>query len=946
MKRMVKMILFFIFALPCFHPVIAQTNPIDHWETVVYSDDTWKYFIGNSEPDAHWRELSYNDQEWLQGPGGIGYGDEDDNTEIESCISLFLRIKFNVFDESKIEFAFLNINYDDAFVAYINDVEVARAGISGEHPAFNQPADFGHEAEMPGGGLPAPFSIETDIVKSCLNQGENVLAIQVHNTGTNSSDMSSTTFLTFGVSDTEHLYRKTPDWFQVPLVFDSSDLPIMVIDTEGRNIVDEPKTMARMGIIYNGPGQRNSLSDPFNEYDGWIGIEYRGNASMSFPKKPYTFETRNEDGSNNNVSLLGLPRENDFILRAGFIDKTLMRDALAYFMSRGIGRWAPRTRHVELYLNGSYQGVYILVEKIKPDKNRLNIVRMDSSDIEGEALTGGYVWVVQQSDHDDVVFLNDRREGNARVLKYPSADEVQPEQIEYIRQYEESFRSLMKSSIYNDPVRGYPAYIDVSTFIDEILVQEATANSDAYGWSSFFYKDRNGKMSAGPVWDFDQGLSNSTYNNGHHIDGFVIEKTEDWARPQFWDKLWADKDFKEMVKTKWNEYRKGPFQTERMFAFVDSLTLYLNEAQQRNFQQWPILGVFVWRSTPGVEERDTYQKEVDYMKDWLGARLTWMDQQLYMSSPPDSFEITEGLVAYYKFEESGGTAVMDHSGNGLDGTIMGGATYDEGFVGGGLAFNGVDAYVNCGNPPELNMTEELSLMAWVYPHDITDGGQHDPWISKGDQQYALKNGAGDYFEFFIYDNGWHAPNVELDENYNDEWHHYAGTYDGSELKMYIDGELMQTYEHEGVINTTEYDFYIGSNSQASGRFFEGILDEVRVYDIALSDVEIATIYNSYSDSAVKNHPNLAVSDFILHQNYPNPFNPVTRIAYRLKNTEHVTIKIYNSLGREIKTLINQKQSAGYHYLDFTAPTDLASGIYLYKMQTKKSLEIRKMLLLR
>ena len=157
----------------------------------------------------------------------------------------------------------------------------------------------------------------------------------------------------------------------------SSNLPIVVIDTNGQEIPNEPKLDVHMGIIYNGEGQRNYITDPFNEYDGFIGIELRGNASQMFPKKPYLFETRDELGNNLNVSLLGLPKENDWILRAAYIDKTLLRDALAYEMARDMGRWASRSRHVELILNGEYWGVYVLVESIKPDVNRVDIARMD-----------------------------------------------------------------------------------------------------------------------------------------------------------------------------------------------------------------------------------------------------------------------------------------------------------------------------------------------------------------------------------------------------------------------------------------------------------------------------------------------------------------------------------------------------------------------------------------
>jgi hypothetical protein len=234
--------------------------------------------------------------------------------------------------------------------------------------------------------------------------------------------MSAIPFLSAGLTTSEKQYRPTPSWFREPFVFESSNLPIVVINTEGRSIPNEPKIFARMGVVHNKHG-RNSLNDPFNGYDGVIGIEKRGNAAQSYDivrgKWSYTIETRHEDGSNNNVKLLGMPKDNDWILAADFIDKTLVRNALAYHISRSLGRWAPRTRHVELVLNGRYEGVYLLVEKIKPDNNRVDIAKLDSSGISGEAVTGGYIWDVQQADGTDVEF------GERRVLKYPKPDKVQ-----------------------------------------------------------------------------------------------------------------------------------------------------------------------------------------------------------------------------------------------------------------------------------------------------------------------------------------------------------------------------------------------------------------------------------------------------------------------------------------------------------------------------------------
>ena len=406
--------------------------------------------------------------------------------------------------------------------------------------------------------------------------------------------------------------------------FTSSNLPIVIIDTNGKNIPDEPKLDAYMGIINNGPNTRNRVTDVFNEYDGFIGIERRGNASQMFDKKPYLLETRDEQGENLNVSLLGMPEENDWILRAAYIDKTLLRDALALEMSRDMGRWASRTRHVEVVLNGDYRGVYILEESIKPDENRVDIVRMDSSDIAGDNVTGGYIYDIGQTESDF---------GKRRQLKYPKRDEFQPEQKAYIRNYDDDFRHVMEQPYYADPQRGYPAWIKVDYFIDEILIQEACKNSDAYGWSSHFFKDRLEKLCAGPAWDFDQALSNSTFNDGPNYAEWIITKSDhdDHLRrnhPPFWRKLFRESGFKRQLVERWFALRQSVWKTDTIMAIIDSTTAYLDEAQERNFQRWPILGKELWRSTPGWRQRDTYTKEVDYLKVFLQNRLDWMDAQL------------------------------------------------------------------------------------------------------------------------------------------------------------------------------------------------------------------------------------------------------------------------------------------------------------------------------
>lgn len=173
--------------------------------------------------------------------------------------------------------------------------------------------------------------------------------------------------------------------------FTSSNLPIVVINTNGQTILDEPKITVDIGIIDNGIGQRNNLTDPYNNYSGKAAIEIRGSSSQSFPKKQYGVELRDAAGNDVSAPLLGLPPEEDWVLFAPYNDKTLMRDVLAYKIARDQGRYAPRTRYCELVLNGQYQGIYVLIEKVKRDNNRVDVNKLDPDENSGNDLTGGYI---------------------------------------------------------------------------------------------------------------------------------------------------------------------------------------------------------------------------------------------------------------------------------------------------------------------------------------------------------------------------------------------------------------------------------------------------------------------------------------------------------------------------------------------------------------------------
>jgi hypothetical protein len=254
----------------------------------------------------------------------------------------------------------------------------------------------------------------------------------------------------------------------------SSNLPLVLIDTEGKNIIDEPKIMAKMQVIDN-PNGVNSLSDTEFSYDGSIGIEIRGNTSQMYPKKSYTVETRFSDGSNNNVELLGFPKENDWVFHGPYSDKSLMRNALAYFIGNGMRSWNPHTRFVELIINGEYRGVYLVVEKIKIDKNRVDIATLKPDETSGDQLTGGYIISI---DRDQPGSWNSPimgRTGSVDVpFSYvdPKYDELVPVQRDYIRKYITEFEYVLKGENFKDPESGYRAYIDVESCLDLFFLTE------------------------------------------------------------------------------------------------------------------------------------------------------------------------------------------------------------------------------------------------------------------------------------------------------------------------------------------------------------------------------------------------------------------------------------------------------------------------------------------
>jgi subtilisin-like proprotein convertase family protein len=424
--------------------------------------------------------------------------------------------------------------------------------------------------------------------------------------------------------------------------FTSSNLPLVIINTNSQPIPNDPKIMAGMGIIYNGPGNLNHTTDPFNHYNGKIGIETRGASSSNFPKQSYGFETWTNSGNDTNRSLLGMPLESDWILSANYTDKSLMNNVYAYEVFRSTGLYAPRTKFVELILNGQYQGVYILTEKIKRDSNRVSVSKLTASDTIGEPLTGGYIVKIDKVNGGGgdgwtspyPPYLDNQNHTIFFQYDYPKDVDIKPQQQAYIQRYVDSFENALHNLPLYDLNNGWRKYADEFSFIRFFILNELSRNVDGYRISTFLYKakrSKGGKLFVGPPWDYDIAFGNADYCDGFADTGWAYRYgsvcADDFYQvPFWWDKMLQDTTFQNNLKCIYDDMRETILDTGYISHYLDSTAAVLSAAQARNFEQWPILGTYVWPNPSPIPA--SYAGEVAELKQWLFKRITWLDANI------------------------------------------------------------------------------------------------------------------------------------------------------------------------------------------------------------------------------------------------------------------------------------------------------------------------------
>ena len=346
----------------------------------------------------------------------------------------------------------------------------------------------------------------------------------------------------------------------------------------------------------------------------------RGNASRTFPKKPYRIKFDEKQ------RVLDAPaKAKKWTLINNYGDKTLMRNLLAFELSKRLGMtYTPFGTAVDVLLNGEYKGCYQLCDQVSINKNRVNITEMTPQDNQGSALTGGYLIEVDAYANQEKSWFNSNN-GNPVTIKSPDEDEITNNQKQYIRQF------------FNQMERQWSTYLDVNSFLRHFLVGELSGNTDTY-WSVFMYKERDEELlRVGPVWDFDLA-----FNNDQRI--YPVNSKSDYIYRSggscagnmrtFVDNIVVrDAAAKRQLYQIWDEARQAGLTEENVLAYIDRWTADLQQSQHLNFLRWPILNQRVHQN-PATW--GSFQAEVDVVKTFMRGRIAWIDKKLGYTYKPNA----------------------------------------------------------------------------------------------------------------------------------------------------------------------------------------------------------------------------------------------------------------------------------------------------------------------
>ncbi len=565
-----------------------------------------------------------------------------------------------------------------------------------------------------------------------------------------------------------------------PDALDTYHLPVVVIHTLGGGTLGdftnatEDLQKAALVAVYEPDitGKTTLTSAPTLLTRG--GSHTRGQSSSTYKKQGLDLEFWDELGLDRSVPLLGLPSNGDWALYAPYeFDRTYMNNRLTYEWAARMGRYAPRTKFVEVYVNTTggalastdYYGIYVLSESIERDKDRIDVASLNPSQNSTPDVSGGYIISINKSNEAETVigsgltYMRHMRQFTSNItltggmltfLDYPEITAVTPAQLSYIEAYLKTVEDSIYGPAFRHPVTNLPYsnYIGVDTFIDFHLAQTIPQNIDALRLSSFFYKERNGKLKAGPVWDFDRSMASRDSRNANPSvwETTNLDKTE-YFHYGWWHKLFQDPDFMQLWIDRYAGFRR-PGQiydvTGTVAPLIDAYAAEVApagstvNATSRDYSRW-----FLGAPLPGTglsNARGTYAAEVAALKTWLQNRFTFIDSQILATPAPT---VAPGIVAVgaplgFTLTGASGSAQILVTTDGSDPRLPGGAVNPAATV---LASSGT---ISVGSS-SLVRFRQLDTTVPAFNSNLTST-KMSTWSALGEAYYiadALRPVAGD-----------------------------------------------------------------------------------------------------------------------------------------------------------------------------------------------------------
>lgn len=470
-----------------------------------------------------------------------------------------------------------------------------------------------------------------------------------------------------------------------------SSLPVLVLNNRGGGEIpnDNIARSARLQVYDRGGSGYSSLavgSPPVLAMN--VGVKLRGSSSSGFAKKSYGMEFLNEGNVETEAPLLGMPAGSDWaLISCHTFDRAFMRNAWVYEASRRAGRWAPRTRLVEVYFNqdgdtleyADYRGVYVLCESIRRGEDRVDVAGLELSDTTAPGVTGGYIFKVDRKDSDEFSWRTTRSlplagtGGDGLVIHRPKLPDLASHQSSYLVDHFQQFEdTLFTEAAGGFATRNYRNFIDSTSWVDHNIFCALAKNVDALRLSAYFHKDRGGPMVAGPLWDFDRSANSTDSRDDLTGTWNGIPDSTNYFTFGWWDPLFQDPEFRQLYVDRWHALRQGPLATAQFHGVLDG---FLSEFRSSDADHPARRDYARWYGSPTANNIDT---ETGNLKTWLATRATWIDSQFtalpVIVRPPGpvaagsttSITVPSGTTVYYTVDGSDPRAV----GGGVSSTAL------------------------------------------------------------------------------------------------------------------------------------------------------------------------------------------------------------------------------------------------------------------------------------